>query len=123
MKKPLDGTLLLIGFILGIVASFIIFFVLDISWQRRFQLYNVRNQLYLGISRGETDKIVAKNLSFRVSVLFDDESRLTMYTPVGLVADSLTLEMKFQEDKLVAAKIVGEDNPQDVPTDAPPDLK
>lgn len=123
MKKPSDGTVLLIGFVLGVVAAFVIIFVLDITWQRRFQLYNVRNQLYLGMSRGEVDKIVAKNLSFQVSVLFDDRHTLTMYTPVGVVADSLTLEMKFQEDRLVAAKIVGEDHPQDVPTDAPPDLK
>lgn len=66
MKKPSDGTVLLIGFVLGVVAAFVIIFVLDITWQRRFQLYNVRNQLYLGMSRGEVDKIVAKNLSFQV---------------------------------------------------------
>jgi hypothetical protein len=123
MKKPSDGTVLLIGFILGIVASVITFFVLDITWQRRYTLYNVRNQLYLGMSRGEVDNIVAKNLNFQISVIANDNSTLTMYTPLGVMADSLTLQMKFQEDRLIGAKIVGEDHPQDIPTDAPPDLK
>jgi hypothetical protein len=72
--------------------------------------------------RSEVDAVVEKNLRFRVSLIRLSEEELVMYAPVGITADSLTLNMRFSNQKLISAKIVGEDNPLDVPKDAPPDL-
>lgn len=113
---------LFVGLVTGLVIAAIFVFALDITWQNRFPLYNVRNQLYLGINRQEVDRIVEKNCGWGVNVIRSDETQLVMYAKVGLMADSITLTMDFADDSLVSAKIVGEDNPQDIPRDAPPDL-
>jgi len=106
----------------GLVIAAIFVFALDITWQNRFPIYNVRNQLYLGITRQVVDLIVEENCGWNVKVIRSEQAQLVMYAKVGFMADSITLTMDFADDRLISAKIVGEDNPLDIPRDAPPDL-
>lgn len=122
LNSPTATGPLLVGLVTGLIIAAIFGFALDITWQNRFPLYNVRNRLYRGINIQEVDRIVEKNCGWGVNVIRCDETQLVMYAKVGFMADSITLTMDFADDSLVSAKIVGEDNPQDIPRDAPPDL-
>ncbi|MBL8180617.1 MAG: hypothetical protein JNL64_03285 [Blastocatellia bacterium] len=122
LNSPTATGPLLVGLVTGLVIAAVFVFALDITWQNRFPLYNVRNQLYRGIARQEVDRIVEKNCGWNVKVIRSEQTQLVMYAKVGFMADSITLTMDFADDRLVSAKIVGEDHPLDIPRDAPPDL-
>ena len=120
LNSPTAGTPFLVGVVLGLMIAAIFVFALDITWQNRFSIYNVRNQVYRGLARQEVDRIVNKNCGWNVNVVQSDITRVVMSTKVGIMADSITLTMDFLADRLLSAKIVGEDHPLDIPRDAPP---
>ena len=52
---------LIVGFIAGIGITLIFFLRFDVTWQRRFIIYNFRHELKKEMFRDEVEKIITKN--------------------------------------------------------------
>lgn len=108
-------------FFLGIFFTLVFLHILDINWERRFTLYHIRNELRKEMPRAEAEEIINRHqapfINKRVS-----EKGINLTVHLGM-ADSLSLWIEFSDGRVVRTNLRGEDNPQDVPRDAPPDIE
>jgi hypothetical protein len=118
MKKILENLTYLA---IGITFTFLLIYVLDLNWERRFTLYHIRNELKKDISKAEVEEIINRHRTTFIERIETKEG-ICLLVHLGM-ADSLSLNLTFSENKLKSAVLAGEDHPQDVPTDAPPNLE
>jgi len=105
----------------GFTFAFLMIYILDVNWERRFTLYHIRNELKKDISKAEVEEIINRH---QASFIYrqDYEDQISLRVHLGM-ADSLSLGILFSDDKLKSANFFGEDNPMDVPKDSPPNLE
>jgi len=95
--------------------------ILDRDADRRFALYNIRRELRKDMSRTEVESIIGRHDAPFIRKHMQDNS-ISLSVMLGGI-NSLYLAMEFSEGKLIKAYFGGEDNPQDVPGDAPPNIE
>jgi hypothetical protein len=106
---------------LGVFLTFVFLYICDINWERRFTLYHIRNELRKEMPRAEAEEIINRHQApFINKRVLEKGINLTVH--LGM-ADNLSLWVEFSDDKVVRTNLRGEDNPQDVPRDAPPDIE
>jgi hypothetical protein len=95
-------------------------FLSEMHADRRYTIYNVRRELRAGMTRDEVQDIVSHhNASFLYKYATAD--RVILRVDTGL-ANSYLLSITFRDDRLLSAKIRGEDGPHEIFHDAPPDI-
>jgi predicted acetyltransferase len=88
---------------------------------RRFTLYSIRNELHKGMPRSEVEAIIGRHdTPFIMKHVTENSIRLSVRLGGH---DYLYLMIEFLEEKLTKAYFAGEDNPWDVPKDAPSKLE
>ena len=89
--------------------------------ERRFTLYSIMRELHKGMPRSEVEAILGRHDTPFIMKHSEDNS---VYLSVSLGGrDYLYLAIEFIDGKLSKAHFGGEDNPCDVPKDAPPNLE
>ncbi len=111
-------SLLAVGAALGVFGRDYFF---DRHADRRFALYGILRELRKGTSRGEVEAIVSRHDAPFIQK-HSDEKTVELSVRTGMI-NMLYLVIKFSGDKLETARLAGEDNPQDVPQDAPPNVE
>ena len=88
---------------------------------RRFMLYGMMRELHKGMPRSEVEAIIGRHdVPFVMKHITDNKVHLS----VNLGGhDYLYLAIEFLDGKLTKAYFGGEDNPWDVPKDAPSNLE
>lgn len=118
MKKILENlTYLAFGF----TFAFLMIYIADANWERRFTLYHIRNELKKDISKAEAEEIINRHQTTFIERIETKEG-ICLLVSLGM-ADFLSLNITFSENKLKSAVLAGEDHPKDVPKDAPPNLE
>jgi hypothetical protein len=95
--------------------------ILERDADRRFALYNIMRELRKGMSRGEVDSIINRHDAPYIRKDTKDESIFLSVKLGGI--NMLYVALGFATGKLIKAKFGGEDNPWDVPKDAPPNIE
>ncbi|MGH9900519.1 MAG: hypothetical protein ACRD68_01630 [Pyrinomonadaceae bacterium] len=110
--------LLAVGGGLGIVVRDFIF---DRDADRRFALYNIMRELQKGMPAGEVETIIGRHDAPFIEKHRRDNS-ISLFVSMGAI-NALYLVMEFSGGRLQKARFSGEDNPWDVPKDAPPNVE
>ena len=84
---------------------------------RRFALYNMMRELKKGMSRAEVESVINRHDAPYIRKHTEAES-LKLSVMLGGI-NELYLALEFTAGKLIKARFGGEDNPWDVPKDAP----
>lgn len=87
---------------------------------RRFALYNIMRELRRGMARAEVESIISRHDAPYIMKQMHDESLILSVKLGGM--SMLYLSLEFEDEKLIKANFAGEDNPWDVPKDAPQTL-
>ncbi len=95
--------------------------ILDRDADRRFALYNIMRELRRDMPRSEVESIISRHDAPYIRKHADDNS-ISLSVILGGI-NSLYLAAEFSGGKLVKARFGGEDNPWDVPKDAPPSIE
>ena len=105
---------------LGVALAWVVNEVfIDKHADRRFALYNVIRELHKGMPRNEVEAIIERhNTPFITKHVDRDRDYINLTVQLG-GRNRLYLVMEFSEGKLAKAHFGGEDNPWDVPNDAP----
>lgn len=118
MKRILEN---LSVFAFGVTLALAMVYILDVNWERRFTLYHIRNELKKDISKAEVEEIINRHQASFIKRI-ETEKGFNLMVHLGM-ADSLSLVLAFSDEKLKTAALIGEDSPQDVPKDAPPNIE
>jgi hypothetical protein len=94
---------------------------LNVHADRRFTLYSVRRELHKDMPRSEVEAIVSRHDTPFI-MKHSDDNKISLSVSLG-GRDYLYLAMEFLDGKLSKAYFGGEDNPWDVPKDAPSRLE
>ena len=95
--------------------------VLDRDADRRFALYNIMRELLQGMSRSDVDTIISRHDAPFIVHHAQDNS-ISLSVMLGGI-NSFYLAIEFSSGKLTKAHFGGEDNPRDVPKDAPANIQ
>ena len=118
MKKNLEN---LACFAIGITFALTIILILDVNRERRFTLYHIRNELKKDFSKAEVEVIINRHQASFINKIETNEG-ISLRVDLGM-ADSLSLNLAFLDNRLKSAHLSGEDSPTDVPKDAPSNLE
>jgi len=88
---------------------------------RRFALYNIMRELRKGMSHAEVESVISRHEAPYIERRALDEA-IQLSVKLGGI-NWLYLALEFNTDKLTQAHFGGEDNPWDVPKDAPPNIE
>ena len=117
MKKILENSAF---FAMGITLAFAMMYIFDANRERRFVLYNIRNELEMGMSKARADEILERHQTPFIHK-YDTENGISLRVDVGF-SKSYFLSMEFSDEGLRKAKFSTEDGPYH-PKDAPPNLE
>jgi hypothetical protein len=94
---------------------------LNLNADRRFTLYSIMRELHKGMPRSEVEAIIGRHDAPFIMKRNEDND-VSLSVNLG-GRDYLYLAMEFLDGKLSKAYFGGEDNPWDVPKDAPSRLE
>ena len=90
---------------------------LNLHADRRFTLYSIMRELHKGMPRSEVEAIIGRHDTPFI-MKHSEDTKVSLSVSLG-GRDYLYLAMDFVDGKLAKAYFGGEDNPWDVPKDAP----
>ena len=95
--------------------------ILERDAERRFALYNIMRELRKGMLRAEVESIISRHDAPFIRHDIRDQS-ISLSVKLGGI-NMLYLALEFGTGMLSKARFGGEDNPWDVPKDAPSNIE
>ncbi len=105
----------------GFTLALTFIWLMDVNRERRFVIYHIIGELKKDMPKAEAEDVIHRHQATFIN-RSDSEGRTFLLVHMGLT-DALYLSIDYADGKLVSARLGGEDNPQDVPKDAPANIE